>query len=434
MLSGVLDVGDYYLRIHSDSVTSAPDYLVSWGKDQGYEELRGQCASAPEDIDDPLFGCQWNLVNDGSVNGVKGININVLGAWAITQGEGIRVAVIDTGTDPLHEDLRENIIHERNYNFFDDSPDVFSGSAPVHGTSAMGLVAARDNDLGFRGVAPRARVFSHKTLHNGRDTEIKGMARAYATGRVTTEVSTSSVGNIALGVPSSLSELEARAIDAGLSEGAGGKGVVYVHAADNGHFNGVMTTVVDIGNHYGIIPVCAVHSGGVRASYSIKGPGLWVCAPSGDRIFGLLAGVTTTLPDNEYQLGFSGTSAAAPQVAGVVALVRSANPSLTWRDVKLILAASARKIDPTDTGWVTGALQWGSATDRYDFNHSYGFGLVDATAAVELALNWVPLNEMQTTTASSTTVLSIPVDGTEVSGLFGNEWGVGHRQGEGGIR
>ena len=57
----------------------------------------------------------------------------------------------------------------------------------------------------------------------------------------------------------------------------------------------------------------------------------------------------------------------------MAALVRAANPSLTWRDVKLILAASARQNDGSNPGWQTGEVQYGSRTARYTFNHEYGF-------------------------------------------------------------
>ena len=75
----------------------------------------------------------------------------------------------------------------------------------------------------------------------------------------------------------------------------------------------------------------------------------------------------------------------------MAALVRKANPALTWRDVKLVLAASARKNDASDAGWASGAFKYGSTTDRYNFNHKYGFGVVDAKAAVDLAASWTNL-------------------------------------------
>ena len=105
---------------------------------------------------------------------------------------------------------------------------------------------------------------------------------------------------------------------------------------------------------------------------------MWVCAPSSDSLRGR-AGIATVTNNNRYTRSFGGTSAAAPIVSGVAALMRSANTSLTWRDVKLILAASARKNDASDSGWETGVLSSTArpATQRYHFNHEYGFGVVE---------------------------------------------------------
>ena len=121
---------------------------------------------------------------------------------------------------------------------------------------------------------------------------------------------------------------------------------------------------------------------------------MWVCAPSDD--FGRgRQGIVTTDNAHRYIDDFGGTSAAAPIVSGVVALVRQANPELSWRDVKLVLAASARRNDPGNSGWQDGAVQYG-ALERYTFNHEYGFGVVDAQAAVDLAQDWKNVPPMKT--------------------------------------
>ena len=158
---------------------------------------------------------------------------------------------------------------------------------------------------------------------------------------------------------------------------------------------------------------------GVRSYYSERGSNLWVCAPSNDdRVFKPdRQGIATTSSYSRYTGDFGGTSAAAPQVSGVAALVRKANSNLTWRDVKLILAASARKADPTNdgwddnpsSGWHDGALKYGSASERYSYSHHYGFGVVDAKAAVDLAENWTNLPSMKTAKGESGQVsLTIP--------------------------
>ena len=102
--------------------------------------------------------------------------------------------------------------------------------------------------------------------------------------------------------------------------------------------------------------VCAVNDGDVRSVYSEKGANLWVCAPSsGDD--GEHREIVTTENSDRYRSNFTGTSAAVPIVSGVAALLRQANPDLTWRDLKLILAASARKNDAANSGWVEGARE-----------------------------------------------------------------------------
>ena len=140
-------------------------------------------------------------------------------------------------------------------------------------------------------------------------------------------------------------------------------------------------------NHYTGTTVCAVNYRDIRSAYSELGPNLWVCAPSGDKSRSL-PGITTTKSGDTHREDFGGTSAAAPIVSGVAALVRAANADLTWRDVKLILAGSARKKDADTSGWEQGALEYGSTTERYWFNHEYGFGVVDAAAAVTLTDGW----------------------------------------------
>ena len=88
--------------------------------------------------------------------------------------------------------------------------------------------------------------------------------------------------------------------------------------------------------------------------------------------------------------------------------MRAANTALTWRDVKLILAASARKNDSSDGGWRSGTPKYGAA-GSYNFNHEYGFGVVDAKAAVDLAAGWENLPPfIETDLAEATPNVLIP--------------------------
>lgn len=145
----------------------------------------------------------------------------------------------------------------------------------------------------------------------------------------------------------------------------------------------------------------AVNDKGIKASYSEEGANVLVSAPGGEFCdthtltsvdlsgkggannagIDQFSGVSD-YPSDSYTRRFNGTSGATPIAAGVVALMLQANPNLTWRDVRSILAESARKNDPTDAGWTTNGA-------GLHVIHKYGFGVVNALAAVAKAQSWI---------------------------------------------
>ncbi len=172
-----------------------------------------------------------------------------------------------------------------------------------------------------------------------------------------------------------------------------------------------------------MISVASVNARGVRSYFSSSGSSLWVSAPggedgyqqefagAGEKSYGpgilttdisgnrgdntslskntALDGGTAADPNCDYTASFSGTSSAAPMVSGIAALMLGVNPALTQRDVKYILATTARPLDliqpkisyagiTVEPGWIKNAA-------GYLFSNWYGFGLVDASAAVAMA-------------------------------------------------
>ena len=419
-LRDTLAAGTHYLKVvgnpRPNDARTGP-YVIWAEEDTEYGDFLDDCTDITTSYSDPLFGCQWHLDNTGQGQGTSGEDINVTDVWAGgNMGEGIVVAVLDDGVDPDHEDLTDNVDKDKSHDY--QGEDQLVRPHETHGTQVAGIIAARDNSLGMRGVAPRATIYSYNiladqyTLENAVDALTRNMD--------TVAVSNNSWTSAQTWRYQRLSGFYDLALEAGVTRGYGGKGIFYVFAAGNDATNwSGYSNHDEYVNYYAVTTVCAVNDQGIRSYYSERGPNLWVCAPSSDDR-GLRPDrqrVATTSSYSRYTGDFGGTSSSAPHVAGVAALVRKANEDLTWRDVKLILAASARRADPTDdgwddnpsSGWHTGALKYGSTTERYSYSHNYGFGVVDAEAAVDLAESWTNLPPMKTAKGASGQVnLAIP--------------------------
>ena len=380
--------GTHYIRVFTlSNLASHPvPYTIHAFEETSYPEFLENCQAATgalndSQIGDSLYGCQWHLRNQ------SGPDIRVESVWAAgMKGEGINIAVVDDGMDFRHLDLRENVNASLNHNY-SDVESIFNPFRH-HGTKVAGIIAARDNNVGVRGVAPRATIYGYNYLVSDRTDAQRSDAMTH--NAAVTAVSNNSWGHVegpGLGKANIFWE---SAVDFGVKNGYGGKGVFYSWASGNGHLLGDDANLDEIANYYGVTAVCSVNDGDIRATYSELGANLWVCAPSGDLTLSENREIVTTENYDRYVYDFSGTSASTPIVSGVVALIRQANSNLTWRDLKLILAASARKNDPTNPGWTDGAPTYGSTStsDLYSFNHEYGFGVVDAKAAVDLARGW----------------------------------------------
>lgn len=416
---------------------------------------------------DPLFGDQWHLLNTSQVGvpgtpaGKAGEDINVQPAWnGGNKGAGVRVAVVDDGLEVGHEDLASNIAaNGQSYNYVTGSSDPTNDLADTtsgHGTAVAGIVAARDlNGLGGSGVAPRATLVGYNLLLN--------QTLSNETDAMTRNAASVSVSSNSWGAPDGTGELTASpttwqsAINTGLTTGRGGKGTVYTWAAGNGRAgsNACPTCFDDSNydgraNYRGVMAVGAVNDQGLQSSYSESGANLWVAAPGGEfcnthtitttdrtgavgeNILGSTADPATgyiDYPDLNYTKCMNGTSSATPVVSGVVALMLAANSNLTWRDVRIILAQTARMNDPgtlnaggtsTSTGWVLNGTGTSTALNpRYWFNHKYGFGVVDANAAVTAAKNWTNVVAEVTPYTTALTSANATIADTATTGVLG---------------
>lgn len=357
----------------------------------------------PMNTPDPFFEFQWHLRNTGQGGGTIGEDLNVLTTWdACLRGEGVRVTIVDEELEIRHEDLDQNTPETGHIDFAEGDDDPTGTPNREHGTAVAGIVGARDgNGLGVHGVAPRSTLVGYNLL--ARYTSAN-LLDAFTRDVSNQAISNNSWGNItrAGDLRPALATFE-MAMAEGLSNGRGGKGIIYLMAAGNDAEcanDQLEACEVDANtdgyhNHRGMMVVAAVEATGERAAYSERGANLWISGPAGPGGDGLNITTTDRTGDAGYNPGdrddeysnqnyskdFAGTSAATPALSGVVALMLQANPDLGWRDVRHILARTARKIDPTDPGWATNG-------SGFNINHGYGFGYPDTEKAIDCATGW----------------------------------------------
>lgn len=387
---------------------------------------------------DPYLTRAWHLENRNPITAAaEGYDLNVRSAWVDTRGEGVTVAVADEGVEITHTDLSQNGGNLFHYNFHSQIRDGRPmASSASHGTAVTGLIAAAGNNYrGASGVAPEAQ-FASWVIFNAFGSFIDEQ-----TSMDMFEYESQSVGvqNHSWGNSSSeqlpLLADESVGIENAVTLGRDGRGVVMVRAAGNERAGFNNTNDDGYAQDPRAITVGAVRSSGRVASYSTPGANVLVSAFSGDDFVDLPDGSTTNYhslftTDRTGSLGYNrdlfgespdytfddslptGTSFSTPQVSGICALILSANPELTYRDVQQVLLLSAQPLDWADPDLQrNGAGLWVS--------HNVGYGVPDAGVAVRLAKAWPNRPAQTSASASSTSSRQIPDDGlrVEVSGL-----------------
>ena len=313
IFQGRLDAGTYYLKVAGKDGTETGRYTVRAIREGSYTYFINRCSSISRSsgINDTLYGCQWHLNNDDQFRNSAGQDIRVEEVWPTYTGDGINVAVVDDGMHYNHEDLTGNVLTSFNHNYDPDQTDIYSYFED-HGTAVAGLIAAKDNSLGMRGVAPEANIYGYNLLVEHSDAnEADAMSRNSAT----TAISNNSWGPKDYGRPQHAHELWEASVEDGVTNGYGGKGVVYVWAAGNGALYDDRSGLDEYANFYAVTAVCAVGHDDKRSSYSETGSNLWVCGPSNSGRAGQPR-IATTDNGNRYRGSFGGTSAATPIVSG----------------------------------------------------------------------------------------------------------------------
>ncbi len=396
---------------------------------------------------DTKYPEQWHLNHNGGPQLSENSHVHAEAAWDVTRGDrDVVVAIIDDSVDLFHTDfdLVDKIVAPRDFQGrdFDPQPEFSSDN---HGTSCAGVAVAEENGEGVVGVAPECSLMPVRMSGFLDDNSIEELFEwALDNGA---DVLSCSWGPAAVRFPLSLRQ--AAILSRVANEGRDGKGAVICFASGNANrpindtvdergwpnnvISGPTEWVDGFAVHESVIAVAATTSMGKKAAYSNWGKEISVCAPSSNGHPGfsdtitypritspiLGRGILTTdrvggagYSTSDYTYDFGGTSSACPLVAGVAALVISANPDLTGAEVREILETTADKITQNETD-----PQLGNNFGTYDANgHSqwFGYGKVNAARAVAEARRRLtdPGEEPQQLAKSASPNVPIPDNNT----------------------
>lgn len=318
---------------------------------------------------DPMVGQQWGLFSE-----IAGIN--AFPAWDIADGSGAVIAVADTGYVP-HPDLDANRLpgydmissssaardgDGRDGNAIDEGDYTtfwncgFSSNSSWHGAHVAGIAnAVTDNGTGIAGVAPGARFVPVRVLGScgGSLSDIADgvmWSAGLSVDGAPVNANPADVINLSLGGAGTCPSFMQDAIDAATDAGS-----VVVVAAGNENVNASGSVPANCNN---VITVASVGVDGARASYSNFGDVVDIAAPGGGNGEAIISTIDSGTRGREgaAYAGYQGTSMAAPQVAGVVALIRSADPLITPAEITSLLVNTARPFSASCEGCGAGVV------------------------------------------------------------------------------
>lgn len=276
--------------------------------------------------------------------------INMHKAWGLTTGTNkVKIAIIDTGVDLNHPDLKSKLINGINITEPSKKPLDDSG----HGTHVAGIASAStDNRIGIAGIAPDCQIMPIKVLKNGRGTDVD-----IAEGIIWAANKGADVANLSVGLYTKSTALE-RAVKYGLN-----KNMVIVSSAGNDSKSSKIHLPSMI---KGVIEVSATNQRDRLASFSNYDQQISVAAP-GDKIYSTMPtyNVELTSESGKNYGVMSGTSMASPIVAGLAALLKSQDKSLTPKEIKQHIEETA-----FDLG-------------KKGYDEYYGYGRIDAYNALK---------------------------------------------------
>jgi len=393
---------------------------------------------------DPFFKYQWYIKSLGNVVAntvgkatITGNDLNILDVYHQVLGNSHNsiVQIVDTGVELKHEDL--NVYLADSFNAVTKGRDptatqTVSKSDPTspldsgHGTAVAGIIAAKTNNgLGISGIVPRAKIAGSNWLES---QDLGELERVWYSG-ITDENIT--VSNNSWGTYYLKDESFERILALATAQLRNGKGRIYVFAAGNDREDHGNSNLSYLANNPYVLTVASLNSEDKYASYSNPGSNILVSAYGGEHYYTGPTIMTTSLMNESYyeselqgQKGvvtvdeddtksytyaMNGTSAATPMVSGSIALVLDACPSLSWRDVRWLVAQNAKLVDKFNSSWITNAA-------GLHFSNDYGFGKINPMGMIDMCRDatFTSLPPMLYSSISKSYNLQIPDNNTTI--------------------
>ncbi|XP_040487119.1 proprotein convertase subtilisin/kexin type 7 isoform X1 [Ursus maritimus] len=362
-------------------------------------------------FNDPKYPQQWHLNNRRS----PGRDINVTGVWERNvTGRGVTVVVVDDGVEHTIQDIAPNYSPEGSYDLNSNDPDpmphpdVENGNH--HGTRCAGEIAAvPNNSFCAVGVAYGSRIAGIRVLDGPLTDSMEAVAfnKHYQIndiyscryGRARThslrqQSSTCARGPLLASTRSWGPDDDGKTVDGphqlgkaalqhGVIAGRRGFGSIFVVASGNGGQHNDNCNYDGYANSIYTVTIGAVDEEGRMPFYAEECASmLAVTFSGGDK---MLRSIVTTDWDLQKGTGctegHTGTSAAAPLAAGMIALMLQVRPCLTWRDVQHIIVFTATQYEDRRADWVTNEA-------GFSHSHQHGFGLLNAWRLVNAAKIW----------------------------------------------
>jgi proprotein convertase subtilisin/kexin type 2 len=409
----------HHAKLHGDDEVAYAEQLTGYRRlKRGYRPLKEKLEeqldfTSVQSPSDPLYPYQWYLKNTGQSNGKPRLDLNVEAAWSMGfTGKNITTAIMDDGVDYMHPDLKDNFNAEASYDFSSNDPfpyprytdDWFNS----HGTRCAGEIsAARDNGVCGVGVAYDSKVAGIRMLDQPYMTDlIEANSMGHEPNLI--HIYSASWGPTDDGkTVDGPRNATMRAIVKGVNEGRNGLGSIFVWASGDGGEDDDCNCDGYAASMWTISINSAINNG-ENAHYDEScSSTLASTFSNGGR--NPETGVATTDLYGRCTRSHSGTSAAAPEAAGVFALALEANPNITWRDLQhLTVLTSSRNslfdgrcrdlpILDIDDNHRNNKLpeisncthfEWQMNGVGLEYNHLFGFGVLDAAEMVMLAMVW----------------------------------------------